>query len=49
VLKDTGGVAEQILEISKLSSRRGPGEIIFEKEPDTLIARCLNVFHEQAG
>ena len=44
VLEGSGGVAERILEISKLSSRRGLGEIIFEKEPEKLIARCLDVF-----
>lgn len=48
VLEGTGGVAERISEISSLSSRRRPGEIVFEKEPETLIARCLNIFHEKA-
>src|SRR5262245_31038527 len=48
VLEGTGGVAERILDISKLSSRRRSGEIVFEKEPETLIARCLNVFNEKA-
>ena len=48
VLEETGGVAERVLEISKLSSLVGSGEIVFEKEPETLIARCLNVFHQKA-
>jgi uncharacterized protein (TIGR00725 family) len=47
VLEGTGGVAERILEISKLSSRRGPGEIIFEREPEKLIARCLNALQKR--
>src|SRR5215471_11509319 len=37
VLEGTGGVAERIMEISRLSTRREPGEIIFEKEPETLL------------
>src|SRR5262245_26979678 len=48
VFEGTGGVTERILEISKLSSRRRSGEIVFEREPETLISRCLNVFHELA-
>jgi uncharacterized protein (TIGR00725 family) len=47
VLEDTGGVAERIMEISKLSSRRKSGEIIFDAEPETLLERCLKVFHER--
>jgi uncharacterized protein (TIGR00725 family) len=47
VLEDTGGVAERVMELSKLSSRREAGEIIFEKEPEVLIERCLNAFRER--
>jgi len=47
VLEGTGGVADRILEISKLSSRRGPGEIIFDREPEILITTCLNALREQ--
>lgn len=47
VLENTGGVAERIMEISKLSSRRKPGEIIFDEEPEALLERCLKVFHER--
>jgi uncharacterized protein (TIGR00725 family) len=47
VLEGTGGVAEHIIEISKLSSRRGSGEIVCEKEPETLINCCLTAFHKR--
>jgi uncharacterized protein (TIGR00725 family) len=47
VLEGSGGVAERIMEISKLSSRRKSGEIIFDAEPETLLERCLTVFHER--
>ena len=46
VLEGTGGVADRIKEISRLSSKRGGSELVFNSSPEALIDTCLRVLGE---
>ena len=43
VLEGTGGVADQIKEITKLSRKPQGSEVVFESDPEALIDRCLKM------
>lgn len=43
VLEGTGGAADRIKEIVKLSSKRTGAELVFESSPEALVDRCLRL------
>lgn len=49
VLEGTGGVADEIRNITALSKNPGRSELVFESSPESLIDICLKVFAERNG
>ena len=43
VLEGTGGPADQIKEITKLSRKRERAQVLFESSPEELIDSCLKI------
>lgn len=43
VLTDTGGIADELPELSKKISKEGQGKLIFEPDPQILVEKLLEV------
>jgi uncharacterized protein (TIGR00725 family) len=44
VLEGTGGVADRVKEIATLSSKLARSELLFDSNPEALVAACLEMF-----